>query len=160
MTIRPRRAQAILQLVLALLWTGFVLTFILLMRGPLFLLAFTLVPLIGVGCFAAYRALYGLNRMVVDVDSDRVTATRGPVPELNGVVREPTVNVVGFKPISQPLQARGGHLLRWGLHLLTRDGRAIPIRMGLTEGSHANYAAARLTQMLVEARQGKAPYRE
>jgi hypothetical protein len=160
-SIRPRGTQAVGQLVFAVLWTGFMLTCVLLIAGSAPLFSLSLLPLVGVGGLVGYRALKALNHMVVDVDRNLVTATRRPVPEFGSIVREPTFNVVGFKATGYPLSTRGSHLLmRWGLHLLTRDGRAIPIRVDLAEGSHASYAAARLTQMLTEARQGSAPYRE
>ncbi len=159
-SIRPPPGLAIRQLVFAVLWTGFMLSFVLLMRGPAHFFAITLLPFVGFGFFVGYLGLAGLNRMVVDINHDMVTATRAPVPELGGVVREPTVNVVGFSPTSHPISSRGGAQMRWRLHVLTRDGRAIPIRVNLTEGAHATYAAERLTQMLAEARQGHVPYRE
>jgi hypothetical protein len=157
--IRSRSIQAIFQLVFAGFWTALLLVLFAIAQPPTLALALLLLPLFGLGCFVGYRASCALNGMVVVIDPEAVTAARGPVPERGGLVSEPTVNVVGFKASANPVSTRGGHVAPWGLYLLTRDGRAVPLRVGLADSSHAQYAAARLTQMLDLAKRKGAPYR-
>jgi hypothetical protein len=113
-----------------------------------------------VGAFVAYIALLVIvNRTTVAINRSTVTFARGPIPQ-GAAVREPTANVVGFRAIQSPSSSfRGMSQGRWHVHLLTRDLRAIPMRFGFGAQSHAEYAAARLTQMLADVQQTDAPYR-
>jgi hypothetical protein len=112
------------------------------------------------GAFVAYIALLVIvNRTTVALDRNAFAFFHGPIPQ-GAAVREPIVNVVGFRAIQSPLNSfRGMSQGRWHVYLLTRDLRAIPIRFGFGAQSHAEYAAARLSQMLVDVQQSDAPYR-
>jgi hypothetical protein len=112
------------------------------------------------GVFFAYIALlFVVNRTIVAIDRNTVTFVRGPIPQ-GAALREPTPNIVGFRAIESPSSSfRGPSQGGWHVQLLTRDLRAIPMRFGFRAQEHAEYAAARLSQMLAHVQESSAPYR-
>jgi hypothetical protein len=160
-TVVPSRLAAVPLAVFALFWVGLLVCWLplLLEPPPAVVLLFPLAHL-ALAARATFLALCALvNRTTVTVDRDRFAFARGPIRQM-GDVTEPTMNIVGFEAVPTIVRSNAtAARLRWGIHLLTRDGRAIPLRFGFADASHAKYAAARLTQILVDARRALLPYR-
>jgi hypothetical protein len=167
-TITPPRAAALGLLFFALFWDGFLVFWYAIAASSkhpsLVMLLFPLLH-VGAGLLITHAALCGLiNRTTLRVGRDAFEFRRGPIPQ-GGAVREPTMNIAGFEVATlrggaMQMRSRGqASRPTWGVHLLTRDGRAVPVRLGFLDQAHASYAAARLSQMLGDAQQ-KATYRE
>jgi len=160
-TITPPRAAAFGLLFFAVFWDGFLVFWYgaaaSAKHAPLVMFLFPLLH-VGAGVLITHSALCGLlNRMMVRLSGDVFEFRRGPIPQ-GGAVREPAMNIAGF----EATQTRGAGVRSrgrqsqptWGVHLLTRDRRSIPVKFGFLDPAHADYAAGRLSQMLEEARQG------
>ncbi len=160
-TVAPSRRAAAPLFVSALFWDVLFLCWTpLLVEQPpaiFFLLPFLHLLLALSVTHRAFCAL--LNKVNVSFEEGEFSFLRRPIRQ-DGDVREPIANIVGFEAVSGLARAHGSSpRVRWGLHLLTRDGRAVPLRFDFADAFHARYAAARLTQMLTEAQRGDAPYR-
>lgn len=158
--VPPRRAAAPL-IASALFWDALFLCWLpmLVDQPPAVFLMFPFVHLL-VAMLVTHRAFCALiNRTTVSFEAGEFAFVRRPIRQ-EGDVREPIANIVGFEAVSAVARAYGNApRTRWGLHLLTRDGRAVPLRFDFADAFHARYAAARLTQMLADAQRGDAPYR-
>jgi hypothetical protein len=165
-TMTPPRAAAITILVFAVFWDGFLVFWYAMAasskHAPIVMMLFPLLH-VAAGLLITHAALCGLiNRATLRLGAEAFEFRRGPIPQ-GGAVREPTMNIAGF----EAAMLQGGAMLRargqasrptWGVHVLTRDGRAVPVKLGFQEQPHAAYAAARLSQMLADAQQ-RATYR-
>lgn len=161
----PARAPAFGLAFFALFWDGFLVFWYSLALGgnkkaPLVMILFPLLH-VGAGVFITYAAICGIfNRITIRVDPARFVFRAGPIP-VRGNVDEPTSIVAGFEATKIRSSRRGRTRgTSWGVHMLTRDGRSVPLRFGFSESSHAQYAAARLLQMVTEARQSGVTYRD
>jgi len=121
------------------------------------------------GLFIAYLAAVNLfNDTRVVVDAGGLSVCRGPVPQ-PGQVSERLADIQDFAVVERGggspqawgglgAQRRGG----FGVSARTRDGRAISLRLSFPDRAQAEYAAARLGQMVDDVRalaaEG-APYR-
>jgi hypothetical protein len=161
-TITPPRAAAFGLLFFAIFWDGFLVFWYSMAvsskNPPLVMLLFPLLH-VGAGLFITHAALCGLvNRTTVRLGAGVFEFRRGPIPQ-GGAVREPTLNIAGFETAkvsggSMQMKSKGRTSRpTWGVHVLTRDGRAIPVRLGFQDQTHADYAATRLSQMLSDAQQ-------
>jgi hypothetical protein len=168
----PPRAASIVALGVATGWTGLlVLWCVLLGRIP----PEAIWPWIGLpvlvlglaGGWSMYVALCGcFNRLVLTLDSEAFTLVRGPIPQAR-TVSEPAGNIVRFEAarVRGVLGSQQGRYpvqnpILYGVHLLTRDHRLVPLRFGFSEEAHARFVAARLTQVLHEGRRRLVPYRQ
>jgi hypothetical protein len=131
---------------------------------PAVVVFFLLLVPASLAAFLSHLALTALlNRVVITVDGRLFTIANAPVPPSRGW-REPTAAIVGFR-VGEPnasSSARGGEAGAgaYSVHLLTRDRRLVPLRFGFVERSHAEFVAARLTEVLDEIRaRGGGPYR-
>jgi hypothetical protein len=165
-TFTASRLVAVPLLFFALFWDGcLVFWYAMALKAgppPAIMVLFPLIH-VAAGVFITYLALCALlNRTTVRIDRDAFAFTRRPIPQ-RGDVSEPTPNVVGLEAWQSSFGAMradaNGQRARWGAHLLTRDGRAIPLRFAFSDVSHARFAAARLTQMVAEAQRGDRGYR-
>ncbi len=160
-TVTPSRLAATPLVFSALFWDALFLCWVPMLvehPPPLFLL----LPLVHLflALSVTHRAICGLvNCTTVSFEDGAFTFERGPIRQ-EGDVHEPIVNIVGFEAVSAVVRAHGSaSRVRWGLHLLTRDGRAVPLRFDFADAFHAKYAAERLRQMLADAQRGSEPYR-
>ncbi len=156
----PARAPAVVMLLIAIFWDGFLLVWfgsvMSAKHPPLMLLLFPLIH-VAIGVFITYQAVCGLvNRIHVRLDGEAFEFKRGPVPQ-RGDVREPTANIAAFEVLEQRAattpSARRSNRPTFGIRALTKDSRAIPVRFGFTDATHAEYAAQRFSQMLAEVKQ-------
>jgi hypothetical protein len=119
------------------------------------------------GVWWMYVALCGcFNRVVLTLDGASFTLARGPIPQARAI-REPAENIVRFEAArvraafgSQQARYAVQNPIPYGVHLLTRDHRLVPLRFGFAEEAHARFVAARLTQVLLDGRRRLAPYRQ
>jgi hypothetical protein len=170
----PPRAGAIVALGVATGWTGLLALWCALLAAwripPEAIWPWIGLPVLVLGVaggWSMYVALCGcLNRLILTLDGDAFTLSRGPIPQARPV-SEPAANIVRFEAarVRGVLGSQQGrHALQnpilYGVHLLTRDHRLVPLRLGFAEEAHARFVAARLTQVLTEARRHLAPYRQ
>jgi hypothetical protein len=119
------------------------------------------------GGWSMYVALCGcINRLVLTLDGESFTLVRGPIPQAR-TVSEPAGNIVRFEAarVRGVLGSQQGRYavqnpVLYGVHLLTRDHRLVPLRFGFAEEAHARFVAARLTQVLEDGRRRMVPYRQ
>jgi len=159
----PPRAHALPLLILAVFWDLFVAVwafaiFVLGVVGPMATVIFLAHG--ALGAWMTYRAVTMLvNRVVLTLDRETFGYGQGPLP-LGRAVREPTANVEGFQVATvEAVSARAP--LRYAVHLLTRDRRLLALRFGFVERAHAEFVAARLSEVLASVRAASVgPYRE
>lgn len=159
--VTPPRTAAVPLAAWSLVWVALCLCWLPLLveHPPVLVLLFPFVHFV-LAAKAVYRAACGLvNRIVVGIDGSGFVFLRRPIREGRDV-REPRSNVAGFEASSLVLRrTMGGATVRWGVLLLTRDRRAIPLYFDFIDASHAKYATARLTQLLADTHRDDAPYR-
>ncbi|HXN31271.1 MAG TPA: hypothetical protein VN894_05390 [Polyangiaceae bacterium] len=160
-TVTPSRVAAAPLGLSALFWDALFLCWVpMLVEHPPVL--FLLLPILHLllALSVTHRAFCALvNRTTIRFEDGSFAFERGPIRQ-DGDVREPVVNIVGFEAVLAVVRAHGNaSRVRWGLHLLTRDGRAVPLQFDFADALHAKYAADRLGQMLADAQRGNAPYR-
>lgn len=159
--VTPPRLVAVPFAAWSLVWAGLWLCWLPLLfeRPPALVLLFPLMHFV-FAASTAYRAACALvNRIVVGIDRSEFVFLRRPIPEGRDI-REPQANVAGFEASSLMVRrTMGGAAMRWGVLLLTRDKRAIPLNFDFAQASHAKYAAARLTQILADTQRDDSPYR-
>ncbi len=160
-TVAPSRRAATPLALSALFWDALFLCWVpmLVEHPPAVFLLFPFLHLL-LALSVTHRAFCALvNRTTVTFEAGDFAFVRGPIRQ-DGDVREPIANVVGFEAVSAAPRVHGNASRpRWGVHLLTRDGRAVPLHFDFADAVHARYAAGRLTQLLADAQRGAAPYR-
>jgi hypothetical protein len=160
-TVKPSRLAAAPFALYALFWDALFLCWLpmLVEQPPVLFLLFPLLHLL-LALSVTHRALCVLlNKTTLTIEAGAFGFARGPIRQ-DGDVREPIVNIVGFEPVPAVARAFGsGSRVRWGMQLLTRDGRAIPLRLDFADAFHAKYAVARMEQVLADAKRGDEPYR-
>jgi len=166
-TVVPSRLPALFFVPFTLVWDAFVafMGWGLLSGGVSWVALLSLAPFAAGGLLVTYAALCALlNRTTVTVTRDAFEFARRPIRQL-GDVREATANIASFEAAQVTGGAPngfagGGYVaLRWGVRVLTRDRRSIPLRFGFGDRSHAEFAAARMMEMLDDVKSGDAPYR-
>jgi hypothetical protein len=156
----PSRAAAIPVLAFAAMWDAFlVFWYVVAVRGgggPAGVAFWFPLLHVGAGAFITYQgAKTLLNAIVIRLDSDMVSIAVGPLPA-RGAMRESRRLVQSFADAERrSLGTRRAR--RWTVQILTRDGRAIPMALELSEPDHARYLAARLNDALERTR---SPFRD
>lgn len=113
---------------------------------------------VGMGGLLVWATLRGLlNRTVVTIDRDRFSLQEGPIPAFNSA-GEASANIERFEPARRSAAIRGrGQRDIASLRMVTRDGRAVMLKLSLDRDDHAQWLATRWNEALAKAQVPAAP---